>query len=783
MFAACALIAALWALAACGGEEPPVEPTAPEPPQQAETQAQPTPPDAAQPAARTGRNPAYLLLAEADALERNGFWEAALAARERAIAQSDAEAGVLSDGDRLIAQLDQARLLLELGRAGEADELARRLDAPGLPSEPGQRLALLAARAGLALDEPGPALAALDRYLDLGGPARAWAQLERARALDRLGRSEEARHAADRAIANPTLPEVERRSANWLAATLLDNEGDAAGAIRRYEEAIEAAPWEGHPDIPAALARIAALSAGVEDGATEGTSESAGEDDEAAGAASVSEAAWRRLIEEFPHRDEALTALEQLLSRGLEVEPLAEGIVRYRHEQWNSARVQFIIVLSDPSSEAERAAAEYYVAAINEELEEFGGALAGYQAAIGHDPGHALAADARWWAAELLEARGESGEQLYSDLFRLTPASRFAPAAAARHAGYALLRGNWGEAARRFRDAANVGADHWSVVERQRLLLWSGIAYRQAGDEPNAEQLWERTINLQPGDWYALRAADYLGAARPAIDETLETERWLTERAGPRPEPFALDAAHWLAAQQLRRVGYDAGADAHLFQWIADHEGDAWALWEIARLLGEAGETSGAAAAASACLRAVEAGWWEAPAELVRAAYPTPWRELAVSFAGAEGVDPLLLYSLIRRESLYDADARGAAGEIGLTQVIPLTGGDIARALGEEHDHERLARPETALRYGAWYLGAQLGNFDGSAAVALAAYNGGPGNAARWLEAAATTAAVLPAESAVDAFVSAIDFPSTQSYVRVVLEWWGVYRALAALER
>ena len=445
--------------------------------------------------------------------------------------------------------------------------------------------------------------------------------------------------------------------------------------------------------------------------------------------------------------------------------------------------MQFIIVLSDPSSEAERAAAEYYVAAINEELEEFGGALAGYQAAIGHDPGHDLAADARWWAAELLEARGESGEDLYSDLFRMAPSSRFAPAAAARHASYALLRGNWGEAARRFRDAANVGADHWSLIERQRLLLWSGIAYRQAGDEPNAEQIWERTINLQPGDWYALRAADYLGAARPAIDAALETESWLTERAGPRPEPFALDAAHWLAAEQLRRVGYDDGADAHLFQWIADHEGDAWALWEIARLLGEAGEISGAAAAASACLRAVEAGWWEAPAELVRAAYPTPWRDLAVPFAGAEGVDPLLLYSLIRRESLYDADARGAAGEIGLTQVIPLTGGDIARALGEEHDHERLARPETALRYGAWYLGAQLGNFDGSAAVALAAYNGGPGNAARWLEAAAATAAVLPAESAVDAFVAAIDFPSTQSYVRVVLEWWGVYRALAALEQ
>ena len=721
----------------------------------AQQQAQPAP--AAPPPARESRSPAQLLLAEADALERNGFWEDALSSRERALASP----GGLAEGEYPAGQLDQARLLLRLERAAETDELLRGIAADNLPDNLAQLHALLSARAALALDEPGPALEAFDRYLALSGPARAYINLERARVLERLGRLDDARHAADRAAAHPSLPGVLRRSANWFAATLLDDQGDAEAAISRYEEAIEAAPWEGHPDIPAAIARIAALSAELGDTET-------------------AEAGWRRLVSEFPRRAEALTAVEQLRSRGAAADPLAAGLVYYRHGQFGAARERMIIVLSDPPSAGEAMAAEYYIAAMNEDLGDPDSAILGYLAAVERDPSQALAADARWWAAELLEARGESAEQLYLELFQQKPLSRFAPDAAARHAMYALEREEWGEAAQRFRDAANGGADYWSLLERQRLLLWSGIAYQQAGDDANARLTWERTINLSPGDWYALRAAAWLGLPAPALDPALAADEWLAAQAGPQPEAIALDPTQWDAARQLRRAGYDDAADAHFFRWVADYEGEPWPLLVIARSLSAVGETSAAAAAAAACLRAVEAGWWEAPAAILRFAYPTPWFDLVAPTASGEGVDPLLFYGLIRRESLYDPDARGLAGEIGLTQVIPPTGADIAQALGEEHDHERLARPETSIRYGSWYLGAQLRGFDGVTAIALSAYNGGPGNAARWLDAAAAAIAVLPEAALPDAFLAAMDFPGTKTYVRTVMEAWTIYRALAA---
>ena len=47
-----------------------------------------------------------------------------------------------------------------------------------------------------------------------------------------------------------------------------------------------------------------------------------------------------------------------------------------------------------------------------------------------------------------------------------------------------------------------------------------------------------------------------------------------------------------------------------------------------------------------------------------------------------------------------------------------------------------LLKPDVSLRFGAYYLAAQIDGFGGSLQAALAAYNGGPGNAGLWSDAA-----------------------------------------------
>ena len=68
-------------------------------------------------------------------------------------------------------------------------------------------------------------------------------------------------------------------------------------------------------------------------------------------------------------------------------------------------------------------------------------------------------------------------------------------------------------------------------------------------------------------------------------------------------------------------------------------------------------------------------------------------------------------------------------------------------------------------------LARQLEGFSNEPLFALAAYNAGPGNAARW-----ETEALLPGP---DAFLIVMDFNSTRTYVQHVLEAWSIYRALA----
>ena len=140
--------------------------------------------------------------------------------------------------------------------------------------------------------------------------------------------------------------------------------------------------------------------------------------------------------------------------------------------------------------------------------------------------------------------------------------------------------------------------------------------------------------------------------------------------------------------------------------------------------------------------------------------------------AGREnGVSPLALLALIRQESLYDPQAISVAGALGLTQVIPTTAAEIAEKLGRsDFTPPDLLEPSLNIEFGAFYLGDQLRLFDGDLHLALAAYNGGPGNALRWRDDPATTDP--------DFLTETIDLEETRSYLELVLANYAVYRFL-----
>lgn len=121
------------------------------------------------------------------------------------------------------------------------------------------------------------------------------------------------------------------------------------------------------------------------------------------------------------------------------------------------------------------------------------------------------------------------------------------------------------------------------------------------------------------------------------------------------------------------------------------------------------------------------------------------YQDQITQVAMAQGVDPALALAVARKESGFNPSAVSSKGAVGLFQLMPGTASDLGV---NAYD------PIQNIQGGIAYLKKLLGQYDGDTALALAAYNAGPGN--------------------VDKYGGVPPFAETQNYVGSILDEIGL---------
>lgn len=114
------------------------------------------------------------------------------------------------------------------------------------------------------------------------------------------------------------------------------------------------------------------------------------------------------------------------------------------------------------------------------------------------------------------------------------------------------------------------------------------------------------------------------------------------------------------------------------------------------------------------------------------ALYPVPsWRP-----ANGFTMNRALVLAVIRQESHFNTGAVSGSGALGLMQVMPDTARFVndGKPLTDDNEEDALRDPQRNMTLGQAYLEHLLSNdsVDGNLVLLTAAYNGGPGNLARW---------------------------------------------------
>ena len=277
---------------------------------------------------------------------------------------------------------------------------------------------------------------------------------------------------------------------------------------------------------------------------------------------------------------------------------------------------------------------------------------------------------------------------------------------------------------------------------------WRAVALIDAGQKPQADALLKELATER--GFYSFLAADHLKSAyafnaRPPM-------------RGPASDLQSLPAVYRIAELQHHEERNLAHSEwAKVLRDVPDPQQQE----TLAQLAAQEGWHRMAIDAAN------RARAWD----VLDLRFPTPYQAVFQAHAAAQNVSSTELMAIARRESAFFPEARSSVGARGLMQIMPATGAQVARQIGQRHRTTDLYEIEHNVRLGSAYYRQLLDRYSGNRIFALAAYNAGPHRVDRWRSPAG-------AEIPVDLWIETIPFKETREYVQAVLAYNVVFQYL-----
>lgn len=323
---------------------------------------------------------------------------------------------------------------------------------------------------------------------------------------------------------------------------------------------------------------------------------------------------------------------------------------------------------------------------------------------------------------------------------------------------------------------------HFAAFEKAGAALYYLAKLAESEKQYGAARLYfEEAVSRFPNYYHAVLSRDELKqpqfANAPRHEATarfLASVPFLDRDQNPSFQADPETTARLQRGRLLQQARLSRWAETEM-RFGAQHGANRWLL---AMELASTAAARGAHAQALRYIKGTAPGYLYLPREAApekfwRLAFPFPYRAEITRFARQRNLNPYFVAALIRQESEFDPVVVSRAGAVGLMQIMPPTGRQLARQLRlGTSTNARLRQPLFNLNLGTFYLRKLLDLRGGSIEETLAGYNAGASRVVRWKTWGQFRE---PSE-----FVETIPFSETRNYVQIILRNQDIYEWLYA---